>query len=213
MLIAEGHDRHLDLPLLALAREEAKESVLQHAEGKVGAVDDKIRPLLDGGQQLLFPLDRLLDGDAAARQRVGTARLLIPAHKRAHIGVHIQNAHDAVHGLQIVERAEQLAEAVALAHVGHEGDALIAAVRVHAQLRKARQQRHGHIVHAVVFEVLQDVGRPALPGAGQTGDDQKFHAQLSFFSCMPGRSTSFPSRQSLTCTLCRGTFGPWSSSL
>ena len=176
VLVAEGHDRDLDLPLLPLPGKQPEEAVLQHPEGEIGAVDHKIRPFADRGQEQLFLLDGLLDAHAGAGERMGTARFLVAAHEGADIGVHVQDAHGAVELGQIVQRVHQLPQTVTLTHVGHQRDALIAAVGVHAQLGKARNQRHGHVVHAVVIQILQNVRRAALPRAGQTGDDKKFHS-------------------------------------
>ena len=64
---------------------------------------------------------------------------------------------------------------LALAHVGDEGHALIAPARREAELREPRQQRHGHVVHAVIVHVLQYVRGEALPRPGQTGYYEKFH--------------------------------------
>ena len=169
------------LPFLPVAGEEGVEPVLQHAERETGAVDHIIRAVLDGGEQLDLPFDGLLDGIAGRGQRMRPAGLLVAPHQRAQLRVHVQDAHGAVHGLELLNGAQQLPEALALAYVGHEGDLLIAAAGVQAELGKARHELYGHVVHAVVFQILQHVRGAALARAGEPGDDEKFHIESPYW--------------------------------
>ena len=104
-------------------------------------------------------------------QGMGAAALLIAADQGAHIRVHIQDLAVAAPLLQLVNGLQQLPEAVLFPYIRHKGHLLIAARRGDAQLRKAGHQGDGHIVHAVVVQILQHVGGPALPRAGQAGDN------------------------------------------
>ena len=179
VLVAEGHGRDLQLPLLSRPRKEAEHAALQLAQGELGAVEHHVRPGLDGSQQLLLPGHSLLQGDALSRQRVRPAGFLVAPHQGAQVRVHIEDAHGAaLHGLQLIQGAEELPEAVPLPHVGDQGHLVIAAVGIQAELGKARHQRNGHIVHAIVIQILQHVRRPALARAGKTGNDEKFHNSL-----------------------------------
>ena len=76
---------------------------------------------------------------------------------------------------QMTERGKKLGKALLTADVRHERDLFIPAARGKAQLGELRQQRRGHIVHAVKVQILQHVGRAALAAAGQARYDQKFH--------------------------------------
>jgi len=117
---------------------------------------------------------------------MGPAGFLVAFYQRGDVGVHEQHAVGAAHALQAVQRMEQLVKAVALPNVHHQRHPLIAILGGHAQLRKAGYQRHRQIVHAVVIQILQDIGGPALAGAGHAGDDKKFH----YFSPAPPEASS-----------------------
>ena len=237
VLEAESLHRDLQRALGTGGRDKVKELALKLAEGEVGAVDDEIRPLADGGQQVHLPVDRFLDAAAALGQRVRPARLLIAAHDGGHIRVHVQDAAVAVHLLELVDGLQQLVKAVFGAHVRHQGNLFIAAARGNAELRKLRHQRHREIVHAVIIQILQHVRRAALPRAGEACDNQEIHIlPLSLFPFCPPcriavggpvsrriaidaaavRTVSLLPPGADHCsphTLCSGTWGPWSSSL
>ena len=144
---------------------------MQHPQGQVGAVDHIVRPFPDGGKQLHLLIYRGFHRGTPRGQGVGAAALLIAADQGAYIRVHVQNLAVAAPLLQLVNGIQQLAEAVLLPHVRHQGHLFIAARRGDAQLRKAGHQGDGHIVHAVVVQILQHVGGPALSRAGQAGYD------------------------------------------
>ena len=179
VLVAEGHDRYGDFPLVSLPGKQVEKLVLQHTQGQTGGVHDIIRPRPHRGQQLRLLRHGLLHGYAGGRHGVGPAGLLVAADKGAGVRVHIQDAASDVHPAQLVQGGQKLAEAVLFPHIRHQRHLFIAPSGGDAQLREAGHQRHGHIVHAVILQVLQHIRRPALACAGKAGDDQKFHVSLS----------------------------------
>ena len=182
MFIAERHDSHVNLALFPVWGEEREELVLEHAEGEIRAVDDEVRPFAYRREQIHLLVYGVLDRGAARGERVRAARFLIAPHDGAHVRVHVQDAYAAVHLLELVNGLEQLPEAVLLAHVRHEGDVFIAPAGGDAELGKARHERDGHIVHAVVVQILHHVRGAALARPGQSGDNQKIHLSLPFSS-------------------------------
>ena len=149
---------------------------MQHRERESRGVDDVVGALTHGGEQLALAAHGLRQGAAAlGLQRVRAARLLIAAHDGALRRLNEQNAVIHTHVCQLVERGKELGEALLTADIRHERDLFIPAARGEAELGKLRQQRRGHIVHAVKIQILQHVGRAALAAAGQPRYDQKFH--------------------------------------
>ena len=195
MLEAEGLHRHVQLPLAALRGEQLKEPALQLAQGEGGAVDNEVRPLADRGKQVDLLAHRVLDGAAALCQRVRASRLLVAPHDGGHVRVHVEDAAVAVHLLKLVEGFQQLVKAVLGPHIGDQSHLLIAAAGGDAEFGKLRHQGDRHVVHAVIIQILQHVGRTALSRAGEPGDNQEIHNRSLFASCR-GRPPDAPCRSS-----------------
>ena len=176
VLEAEGHDVDEDIAPRAAVDKDLADALLQHREREARGVDDIVRALAHGGEQLALAAHGLRQRAAAlGLQRVRAARLLIAAHDGALRCLDEQNAVIHAHVRKLVERGKELGEALLTADIRHERDLFIPAARGEAELSKLRQQCRGHIVHAVKIQILQHVGRAALAAAGQPRYDQKFH--------------------------------------
>ena len=149
---------------------------LQHGEREARGVDDIVCALAHGGEQLALAAHGLGQGAAAlGLQRMRPARLLVAAHDGALRRLDEQNAVVHAHVRELPERGKELGKALLAADIRHERDLFISSARGKAELGKLRQQRRGHVVHAVKVQILQHVGRAALAAAGQARYDQKFH--------------------------------------
>ena len=109
------------------------------------------------------------------RQRVRTARFLIALYDDRGLCLHEQDLIAEVHLAKGLEGAENILYSVFFADIGHERDLLIAPLCRRAQLGKLRDERNGHVIHAVVVKILYDVRGLALSAAGQSGYDKKLH--------------------------------------
>jgi hypothetical protein len=90
-------------------------------------------------------------------------RLLIALDNGLPVRLHKEDLILAAQGPEAVELGEQLVEIGALPDVRHQGDPLEAARVAIAQLGKAADEGHGHVVHTVKIQILQDVRDAALP--------------------------------------------------
>ena len=113
---------------------------------------------------------------ARLRERVAAARFLVAADERALRRFEKQDAERAVERAQRIERAEELFKALVRAHVRDEGDFGKASLRGDAEFRERLQKRRGHVVYAVIPQILQKVRGLRFARARKTGDDQKFHS-------------------------------------
>ncbi|CAN3998389.1 V-type sodium pump subunit C, partial [Dysosmobacter welbionis] len=182
VLEAEGGDAHCHPPLLPLLAEEAQQLSPQLGGGGAGGVDDKVRPLLDGGHHGPLLLHRLLQGVGVCRQGMAAAGLLVPLDDDLRRGLQKQHPALGLHVLQLIQHVEQLREGAGRPHVVHQGHPVVAAVAPGAELRKFQDHGGGHIVHDIKAHVLQKGGRLALPGPGEAGDDEDFHVRTAPFS-------------------------------
>ena len=103
------------------------------------------------------------------------AGLLKAPDQRRRIRIQKQDPVVAAHALDRVQRIEQLLEIPARAHIGHKRDALVPLGRGKAYLGKARDERDGQVIHAIIPQVLKRGDRAALARARHTRNNQKIH--------------------------------------
>ena len=113
---------------------------------------------------------------------MGAAALLKAAAQ--HLGIAIQEQHTAL----VHRRGEdgqyrlQLLKQRTGAYVGYQRDARQRLTALSAQLQEGRHQGGGHIIDAIVADVLQRLAGQGFAGAGHTGDDNEFHSVFLSFT-------------------------------
>ena len=103
------------------------------------------------------------------------ARFLVAADERRRVRVEEQDAVIAAHALDRIQRIKQLLKIAACTHIGDERHTFIAFGCRQAYLGKARDERDGQVIHAIIPQVLKRGDRAALACARHTGNDQKIH--------------------------------------
>ena len=88
--------------LMALLAEEAQQLSPQLGGGGAGGVDNKVRPLLDGGHHGPLLLHRLLQGVGVCRQGMAAAGLLVPLDDDLRRGLQKQHPALGLHVLQLI---------------------------------------------------------------------------------------------------------------
>ena len=91
--------------------------------------------------------------------------------ERFGFGIEKQNAVGTAHGLDAVQRTEELVEIPARAYIGDKRHLLVTFGCCKADLGKLRDQRNRQIIHAVVSQILQRGHRAALARAGHPGNN------------------------------------------
>ena len=126
--------------------------------------------------QLLLPADGILHALALHIEGMGAAGLLVAAHKGLYVRVHIEHPAAAAQTCEVLNGLEKLLKAALFPYVRHQRHFFVAALCGKTELSKAGHQRKGHVVHAVIVQILQHVGGAAFPCAGQACDYKKIHS-------------------------------------
>lgn len=188
VFVAEGD--HVDRQLcLAGLGEQAAELFVQLREREILRIYNVVGTVAHRLHERDLLPQRGLHRFARLRERVAAARFLVAADERALRRFEKQDAERAVERAQRIERAEELFKALVRAHVRDEGDFGKASLRGDAEFRERLQKRRGHVVYAVIPQILQKVCGLRFARARKTGDDQKFHSIIylsprSFYSRM-----------------------------
>ena len=117
-------------------------------------------------------MDGLLQGVHPLPEGMAPPGLLIALDDGLRRGLQKQHPAHALHGLELIQHAEELRKGVRRAHVVHQGHPLVAAAGPGAELREFQNHGRGHIVHDIKAHILQERSRLALSRTGQAGNNQ-----------------------------------------
>jgi hypothetical protein len=140
----------------------------QVVHGQVAGVDHEVGHRVEVVQELPLGGDPV-DEPAAALQRVGPADALEAADQHRVGGLQEQHPRTVPTLVQVADHAAQVGGEGPAAHVDDDRDAGHLAGRPAAQVDHRRDQRRRQVVHHVVAQVLQALGRGAAAGPGQPG--------------------------------------------
>ena len=156
----------------SLVAERLEDAQAELVRVELAGVDQQVRPLAHGLQQLALVGDRLLD--AARRQRVAPPRALVAPHQHVVGGVEEHDPHPFAGGPQLVEHVGQVLE-VLRARVGapaadHERHPLYAGPGAVHHLDHLHDQAGRQVVDDEPAHVLEGRRRRRTAGAGHPRD-------------------------------------------
>ena len=177
VLKAEGGHRHGHTLLRGAHAEEAEKLPPELGQVQPRGVEDVAGPAADRLQGHPLQLHRLGQGVALPGEGVGVPGLLIPPDDVLVGGLDEEELVLQVHLGQAVQGLEELVKGLPAPDVRHQGHpAVLAGARPgHAQAGEVGDQGHGHVVHAVEPQVLQEGGGGTFARPGQARDDDEFH--------------------------------------
>ena len=100
---------------------------------------------------------------------------LLPVDQNLVATIQKQDAAGVARPLQLVDHLKQEGMIRPAPHIHHKGDLVLFFRAGGKELGKLQDQLDGHIVDAVIADILQNVHRDAFPGAAHAGDDQTIH--------------------------------------
>jgi hypothetical protein len=157
------------------------QGIPQFIDARAGSVDDEFRAVDDGAQQTTFPADGLLKAGTVFTERVFASGFCVALEEDIVGG--LQKDHFAVHALvaQLAHQFRNRGQVIfAVACIDAHGQVVVAAGSRAADLGKHGLHQHGRdIVDAVEVHVLKQIQGHALPGTGQTTDNDQAHAYWS----------------------------------
>ena len=171
VLEAEADDLQGQLVGTWLRPQRIDDALAQLLEGEAGGVDGRLRHLADLVEQGALARDRRADAVVLVVERVPVPSLRVAPDEDLVAGL---EEDDLGFDVTAVERSQgrcQRHRRITLAHVQHDGHAVVARGVVRHELGEVSQQLDGHVVDDGVAEVLEDLAGGRLPGPREPGDD------------------------------------------